>query len=130
LNEKTTQRAHLMAALSAAETITANTVVVPTILRLVASPLEDGPFSLDAYFHERPESLADYAAALDLPLSVRPHGSNPGQPFAEAKGEAYGIKVRAWSLGIQGDAERYRDAVFSSGVAAGLPAEWSAAVSA
>lgn len=130
MNEKTTQRAHLMAALSAAETITANTVVVPTVLRLVASPLEDGPFSVEAYFHDRPESLADFAAALDLPLSMRPHTANPKLPFAEARGEAYGITVRAWSLGDASEGERYRDAVVSSGVGAGLPAEWSAAVSA
>jgi hypothetical protein len=123
LNEQTTQRAHLMAALAAVQEIVQNTPVVPSNLTIVRPPFEQGAYSVEVNFHHRPESFADFAADLGLEASYRGEHCGRPRPYLEASGEAYGVVVRVWDLGDDGEQERYAAAVPSLG----LPSAWRVA---
>jgi hypothetical protein len=124
LNDNTTQRDHLMAALSAAEQITAASPIVPRGVTFDGAPFGDGPYSLVLSFHRTPETVAEFAAAFGLPVTYQ-ESYVDGAPYVEARGELFGFQVRAYALGLAGDQERYA----ACASAAGLPVAWSAAVS-
>lgn len=124
MNEQSTQRAHLIAALAAVEQIVQNTPIAPSSLRINGPAFDQGAYSVEVNFHHRPESLADFAADLGLEVSYRGEHCGLFRPYLEARGEAYGVPVHVWTLGDDGEQERY-EAVVSSLV--GLPGAWVAA---
>jgi hypothetical protein len=97
LNDNSTQLDHMMAALSAAEQIVAVSPVTPTNFSLIAAPLEDGPFSLNLYFHYRRADVEAFGATFGAAVSES--ARSDGAPHVEAAGEAFGHSFRAWWLG-------------------------------
>lgn len=122
MNDNPTQREQMMAALSAAEHLVANTPEVPCDLNVQ-------PAFVDVFFYRKPEHVVVFAHRFGLELSLREQFNGNNKPIIEARGTAPGgVPVRGWSLGIPGEMDQYR-AVLADALV-GLPAAWSAAVSA
>jgi hypothetical protein len=123
-NSNPTQREHMRMALEAAARLNTDYFLTPPqSLTINGAAFNDGPYSLELYFHHNPEGLAEWADALGLAVTVRDLIST-SNPLAEARGEAYGTPVRLWALGDESEYDRY-SAVASEPVS--LPSAWSAA---
>lgn len=118
MNENSTQRDAVMAALSVAEQITASSPVIPYDISIHAR-------SVDIHMHRAPESVTGFAAAFGLEVSLREQLTGNRQPIIEARGQMAEVSVRAWSLGDKEDWDQYRAAV--AGALLSLPVAWSAA---
>lgn len=86
----------LMAALSAAEQMAANSPAIPTAISVQDNL--DGSFTVEVFFHHRPEDVAAFAAAFGSVASARPHYGDDTKTYTSADGSVDGIAFRAWSL--------------------------------
>jgi hypothetical protein len=104
LNDNTTQRDHLMAALSAAEHVVADAPTCPAQIR-IESETSFGSYpgtyepvvGVIAYFHRAPDLVAEFAAHFGVPALERPHGTD-GMVYTYADGSVEGVPFRAWAL--------------------------------
>ncbi|MGW6598462.1 hypothetical protein [Streptomyces sp. NPDC055036] len=85
----------LMHAFSVGETVASGLEFGPSSITLDDNL--EGTFVVIFYFHNRPDRVAEFAAALGVEVSARPH-QEPGSTYTSAESVVSGVKVRGWAL--------------------------------
>ncbi|MGP4084141.1 hypothetical protein [Streptomyces sp. KR55] len=96
--------AGLMAALSIAETLAANSPAVPSSIDIDSGDFDlievegvfERPIGVTIYFHRSPENVLAFAEKFGATVGERPHGDEDTYTYAD--GVLDGVPFRAWAL--------------------------------